>query len=101
MSSRIEQFNCDLASALAQRGIQTFIVAGGETSGAVGQALDCQQLEVGPTIAPGVPWLKARERERYVAFKSGNFGDEDFFFRAQQLMRCGASSTAPRSYSHE
>ena len=37
-------------------GVRQLVVAGGETSGAVVQALGIQQMRIGPQIDPGVPW---------------------------------------------
>ena len=45
-----------LAKRLAQAGVRRFVVAGGETSGAVVEALEARALLIGPEIAPGVPW---------------------------------------------
>jgi len=66
----------------AERAVQTLVVAGGETSGAVVQALGVQQLRVGPSIDPGVPWTQADGRALWLALKSGNFGTVDFFSKA-------------------
>ena len=63
------------------------VVAGGETSGAVVEALDCSALEVGPQIAPGVPGLKVAGRPVWVALKSGNFGDDAFFMKALDVLK--------------
>ena len=74
------------AIAVSQRniGVRRFVVAGGETSGAVTQALGVTRLDVGPEIAPGVPWCAADSGGVRVALalKSGNFGGADFFARA-------------------
>nr|BFF15166.1 hypothetical protein GCM10025699_64690 [Microbacterium flavescens] len=61
------------------------IVAGGETSGAVVQALGVGVLDIGPQLAPGVCWSAATTRSgRDVALvlKSGNFGGVDLFSSA-------------------
>lgn len=71
--------------ALAQRGVDHFIVAGGETYGAVMQRLLVGALNIGPQIAPGVPWVRAANAARFFALKSGNFGYERFFFTAQDF----------------
>lgn len=67
-----------------EAGTTRFIVAGGETSGAVTQALGVDRLDIGAEIAPGVPWCISRDRkgDLALALKSGNFGAEDFFSRA-------------------
>ena len=61
--------------------MRRFVVAGGETSGAVTKALGITRLEVGREIAPGVPWCFAESGGHRVAItlKSGNFGAETFF----------------------
>jgi uncharacterized protein YgbK (DUF1537 family) len=72
-----------IAVALAQAGARRFVVAGGETSGAVVEALGVRALAIGPEIAPGVPWTRAADGRPYaLALKSGNFGGPDFFRRA-------------------
>jgi len=65
-------------------GFRRFVVAGGETSGAVTKALGVNQLDVGQEIAPGVPWCFARSEgcEFALALKSGNFGGDAFFAQA-------------------
>ncbi len=69
------------AAVLAHRvGIRRFIVAGGETSGAVATALGVDRLAVGRQIAPGVPWCATLGSDpTALALKSGNFGGETFF----------------------
>ena len=60
--------------------MRRFIVAGGETSGAVASALGVTRLMVGPQIAPGVPWCATEGDDPLaLALKSGNFGGETFF----------------------
>lgn len=72
-----------IAVALVDRGVQRLIIAGGETSGAVVQALGVKTLVIGPEIDTGVPWTAAVERPGVViAAKSGNFGAPDFFVKA-------------------
>ncbi|MBG6248345.1 MAG: hypothetical protein EKD82_12700 [Candidatus Symbiopectobacterium sp. PLON1] len=56
-----------MALALTQRGFDHFIVAGGETSGAVMQRLQVGALYIGPQIAPGVPWVRAANAARFFA----------------------------------
>lgn len=83
VGEQIEQALGRVAVALEQAGVTRFVVAGGETSGAVGQALGVETLDVGEEIAPGVPWVRdADDRARDFAFKSGNFGGPDFFLEA-------------------
>jgi uncharacterized protein YgbK (DUF1537 family) len=77
----VEQALARLAQEGFALGVRRFVVAGGETSGAVTQALAADRLSVGREIAPGVPWCFAtREGETFaITLKSGNFGAEDFF----------------------
>ena len=77
-----------LAAALAARGVRTFVVAGGETSAAVLQALHIRMLTFGDELDPGVPWTASLEPEGFVfALKSGNFGTRDFFVKALERTR--------------
>lgn len=84
-SHAIEQLFSKLAIKLQQHGVKNFIVAGGETSGVVTQSLAVTGFHIGPQIAPGVPWVKSVDGELSLALKSGNFGDEHFFTKAQSL----------------
>ncbi|KFL27739.1 hypothetical protein JP75_25175, partial [Devosia riboflavina] len=65
------------------------IIAGGETSGAVVAGLGLESLDIGPEIDPGVPWMysKAGETPIAIALKSGNFGADNMFIKAWDLLR--------------
>lgn len=77
-----------IAGALADAGVRAFVVAGGETSGAVVETLGVRALAIGPEIDPGVPWTLAVGGEPYrLALKSGNFGARDFFVKATEMLR--------------
>lgn len=79
----MENVLADTAKALCADGFTRVIVAGGETSGAVVGALGVTAIEIGPEIAPGVPWTLARDGAPLaLALKSGNFGGSDFFLSA-------------------
>lgn len=79
----VEQALGSIAARLAENGFDRIIVAGGETSGAVSQALRVKSLRIGPEIAPGVPWTEADGTTPLaLALKSGNFGGADFFHKA-------------------
>ena len=79
----IEQAIAKVAEGLSQAGVRRFVIAGGETSGAVVSALKVEALEIGPQIAPGVPATLSYGSPRYaLALKSGNFGGPDFFAEA-------------------
>lgn len=76
-----------LALRLADAGFHRLVVAGGETSGAVVSALEIKMLEMGPEIAPGVPWTQALGRRPLtLALKSGNFGQPSFFEDALKVL---------------
>lgn len=83
----VEQALAEVARALRAMGTRRFVVAGGETSGAVVQALDVRALRIGPQIDPGVPWTETVEATPIaLALKSGNFGGPDFFATALALL---------------
>ena len=77
----LETFFGALAGVLVAKETVRLIVAGGETSGSVVEALDIERLEIGPEIDPGVPALRASPTLT-LALKSGNFGTKDFFVKA-------------------
>ncbi len=84
----VEQAFRAIARGLAARGVRRFVVAGGETSGAVVEALGVRALAIGPEIAPGVPWTAAVGGASYLlALKSGNFGEPDFFLKAFEVLQ--------------
>ncbi|RKF46772.1 3-oxo-tetronate kinase [Paraburkholderia fungorum] len=79
----VESTLASIARGLRERGVRRFVVAGGETSGAVVQALDVRTLRIGAQIDPGVPATATTEAEPLaLALKSGNFGAVDFFEKA-------------------
>ncbi len=83
----IERAFRSIARGLAKAGVRKFVVAGGETSGAVVEALGVRALAIGPEIDPGVPWTTALGGEPYLlALKSGNFGSRDFFRKALEML---------------
>jgi uncharacterized protein YgbK (DUF1537 family) len=108
----VERTLAAIATSLVALGVRQLIVAGGETSGACVQALGIAQLQIGPQIAPGVPWcycvpprsalrvLPAPQGGRaslgaarrlaasgiHITLKSGNFGGNDFFTDAFKML---------------
>ncbi|MFM0636840.1 four-carbon acid sugar kinase family protein [Paraburkholderia metrosideri] len=79
----VESTLASIARGLRERGVRKFVVAGGETSGAVVQALDVRTLRIGAQIDPGVPATATTDAEPLaLALKSGNFGAIDFFEKA-------------------
>ncbi|EEG07094.1 3-oxo-tetronate kinase [Pseudogulbenkiania ferrooxidans] len=83
----VEQCLAQIAHGLAENGVRRLVVAGGETSGAVVQALSVSQLRIGAAIDPGVPWTQVEGRPLLLALKSGNFGCVDFFDKALQQVQ--------------
>lgn len=83
-SDAVEHCFARLAQRLQGAGVDGFIIAGGETSSRITQALGVKAFHIGPQIAPGVPWVRAIDAPLSLALKSGNFGDEDFFDKAQE-----------------
>lgn len=83
VADRIEQFFAELSVLLVADGVTRLVVGGGETSGAIVNALGLEHLRVGPEIDPGVPALATdRPRSLRLALKSGNFGAVDFYRKA-------------------
>ena len=83
----VETTLAEVARLLQSAGFSRYLIAGGETSGAVVAALGVTTLEIGPEIAPGVPWTRSISGPDLVlALKSGNFGAEDFFLKAWTLL---------------
>ena len=73
-------------STLPSEGVRRFIVAGGETSGAVTRALGIRQVRVGEQVAPGVPWtVSTGPRPLALLLKSGNFGPPGLFTTAWEV----------------
>ncbi|MGI5430703.1 3-oxo-tetronate kinase [Streptomyces sp. CA-179760] len=85
----VERTLADITQGLVERGVRRLVVAGGETSGAVVQALGINGLRIGPQIDPGVPWCAAALPDGdtlHITLKSGNFGGPDFFTRSFALL---------------
>jgi len=81
----VERALAAIAQGLIERGVTRLVVAGGETAGAVVQALSVTALKIGPQIDPGVPWTATQgARPILLALKSGNFGSRDFFSKSLQ-----------------
>lgn len=84
VSERLERLMGDLALALWDRGFRRIAVGGGETSGAVIEALGVTRMRIGAEIAPGVPavFTDRGGAPLGLALKSGNFGGTGFYDRA-------------------
>ena len=87
-ASVVESAFASIAIGLAGCGVRTFVVAGGETSAAVLQALQIRTLAFGDELDPGVPWTSSLDPAGFVfALKSGNFGSREFFAKALEHVR--------------
>ena len=83
----VEETLAQVAGMLQALGFSRFIVAGGETSGAVIAALGVKAVSIGPEIDEGVPWTRSVQGPDVVlALKSGNFGSPDFFLKAWSIL---------------
>lgn len=83
ISGLLEETLAALTQRARDAGIGKFIVAGGETSGAVTRRLGMQSYYIGESVAPGVPvMMPLQDRTLRLVLKSGNFGQPDFFERA-------------------
>ncbi|MEM6460316.1 MAG: 3-oxo-tetronate kinase [Pseudomonadota bacterium] len=82
----LEAFFAEVARLCRDGGATRIVTAGGETSGAVVEGLDLDMLEIGPEIEPGIPALRAGP-SLVLALKSGNFGGQDFFEKADRMLR--------------
>jgi uncharacterized protein YgbK (DUF1537 family) len=83
----VEQALGTAAKGLIHLGVSKLVVAGGETSGAVLSALGVRALRIGSQIEPGVPWTYTQDAPQLaLALKSGNFGSEQFFRNALEML---------------
>jgi uncharacterized protein YgbK (DUF1537 family) len=85
-AQRIEYMLAGIARALVECGVGQLVVAGGETSGACIQRLGLHALRIGRQVDPGVPWCFSDAARLHICLKSGNFGSEDFFSKAFDLL---------------
>ncbi|TWU58296.1 3-oxo-tetronate kinase [Rubripirellula reticaptiva] len=89
VATKIESFLGAVAKMLvAQMNVRQLVLAGGETSGAIVGALGVHSLRIGPEICVGVPWTETigHEPALALALKSGNFGSENFFLLALEML---------------
>lgn len=83
----VENALASVARELRGVGVRKFVVAGGETSGAVVQALAIKTLRIGSQIDPGIPVTQSMEEiPLALALKSGNFGSPRFFAKALETL---------------
>jgi uncharacterized protein YgbK (DUF1537 family) len=79
----VEETLAFIALGLRDLGVRRFVIAGGETAGAVVRALGVRALRIGTQIDPGVPATATiGAAPLLLALKSGNFGTPDFFSKA-------------------
>lgn len=79
----VEAILSRVAREAVAMGVRRFIVAGGETSGAVVSALRVKAIRIGREVAVGVPWSVTAEDDAIaLILKSGNFGGPNFFAEA-------------------
>lgn len=71
-----------LAKAAVSAGVRRVVVAGGETSGAVVDALGVKSVVVDAEADRGVPWCSTPDHRISLLLKSGNFGQPDLLVRA-------------------
>jgi uncharacterized protein YgbK (DUF1537 family) len=88
IANLLEKAMAEVGTIAVKEGKHHLIVAGGETSGAVIKSLNNLAFEIGETIAPGVPVLIPLSNTKLkIILKSGNFGDVDFFERANKKIK--------------
>jgi 3-dehydrotetronate 4-kinase len=71
-----------LARSAVAAGVRRVVVAGGETSGAVVDALGVKSVVVDAEADRGVPWCSTPDHHISLLLKSGNFGQPDLLVRA-------------------
>lgn len=83
ISELLENTLASIAYDAVESGIRKIVTAGGETSGAVARKLGFNSYLIAGSVAPGVPVLIPVDKDDMrIVYKSGNFGQEDFFARA-------------------
>ena len=76
------------ARVLADTGQNRLVVAGGETSAAVGARLSINGMRVWKEIQPGLPsCVSLNAPPRLLVLKSGSFGKSDFFEQALEHLK--------------
>lgn len=87
VATNLEIIYSNLAKNALKNNFNNFIVAGGETSGAVTKTLNYNNYIIGDSIEPGVPVLIPMDNENIrLVLKSGNFGKEDFFLKTLKMI---------------
>jgi len=80
---KAERLLASVAAGLRDRGVNRFVVAGGETSGAVVSALGIESARIVPSPQPGFGYIISDGPERMSLFlKPGKVGADDVFLTA-------------------
>lgn len=83
LSIAIEEFTAEIARYAYETGYKRFIIAGGETSGAVTKKLDFEAFHILEDVEPGVPVMAPISNDKVrIVLKSGSFGSNEFFLHA-------------------
>ena len=83
-----EDINGKIAAGLLDLGVRRFVIAGGETSGAVLDALGVRRMNVAPYTAPGEGYCVAMDPQPIsILLKPGKVGAIDLFGSALEKMR--------------
>ena len=93
---RAERVLAAIARALAERGVRRFVVSGGETSGAIVEAMGIQRMQVLPFDELGAgSCISLDERRISLFLKPGKIGAPDVFSAALNKMRSSSISVSP------
>jgi uncharacterized protein YgbK (DUF1537 family) len=83
-----EDINGKIAAGLLDLGVRRFVIAGGETSGAVIKALGVRRMQVAPFDVPGEGYCTAVDPQPIsILLKPGKVGAIDLFGSALEKMR--------------
>lgn len=87
VAGELEWMMGQLARAAVDSGAERIVVAGGETSGAIVDALGVKAVTVDAEMDPGVPWCSTTDTGERVTLllKSGNFGQPELLVRAATI----------------
>jgi 3-dehydrotetronate 4-kinase len=90
VAAELERMMGGLAAAAVAGGAHRIIVAGGETSGAVVDALGVKAVLVNAEMDTGVPWCSTVDTNPVtLLLNSGNFGKPDLLVRAATVTELG------------
>ena len=91
VAAELERMMGALAASAVAAGAHRIVVAGGETSGAIVDALGIHAVVVNAEMDTGVPWCSTVDDDDPVTLllKSGNFGKPDLLVRAATVTELG------------